>query len=212
MDKTLLTVKVVMLKGEKGEKGDGVYDDSEVRQQIGFIDEYLEHIPYVEYEEDGDFVLPTHTINDNETSTDSTWSSRKIIDMIYPVGAIFMSANSANPSTYLGGTWVAWGSGRVPVGVDTSQTEFDTVEETGGAKTHTLTVNEMPKHNHVLIEQWITTEPHVDVAMPDNKNPSGLAYPLSLSFSSPFTDETGGNAAHNNLQPYITCYMWKRTA
>ena len=67
---------------------------------------------------------------------DIIWS--QMIDKIYPVGSIFMSATLSTASAVsnaLGGTWVAWGTGRVPVGVDTSQTEFDTVEETGGIKT-----------------------------------------------------------------------------
>lgn len=52
------------------------------------------------------------------------------------------------------GTWVAWGAGRVPVGVDTAQTEFNTVEKTGGEKTHTLATNEMPRHNHMLGQMY----------------------------------------------------------
>ena len=51
---------------------------------------------------------------------------------MYPVGSIYMSTKSTNPSTYFGGTWVAWGSGRVPVGINTSDSNFNTVEKTGG--------------------------------------------------------------------------------
>lgn len=72
-----------------------------------------------------------------------------ILNQVYPLGSIYISVNPANPSTTLGGgTWAAWGSGRVPVGVDASQSEFNAVEETGGAKTVTLTVDQMPSHNH----------------------------------------------------------------
>lgn len=72
-----------------------------------------------------------------------------IIDLIYPVGSIYTEITGTNPGTTFGvGTWVAFGSGRVPVGYDAGQTEFDTVEETGGAKTHTLTETEMPAHTH----------------------------------------------------------------
>jgi microcystin-dependent protein len=68
----------------------------------------------------------------------------------YPVGSIYLSTNSTNPATSLGfGTWAAFGAGRVPVGFDAGQTEFDADEETGGAKTHTLTSGEMPSHTHV---------------------------------------------------------------
>jgi microcystin-dependent protein len=71
------------------------------------------------------------------------------IGIIYPIGSIYLSVNSANPGTWLPGTtWVAWGSGKVPVGIDTGQTEFNSVEKTGGEKTHTLSLGELPSHNH----------------------------------------------------------------
>ena len=129
----------------------------------------------------------------------------EILDMVYPVGAIYMSVNSTSPATLFGGTWVAWGTGRVPVGVDTSQTEFDTVEETGGEKTHTLTVNEIPSHNHKL-----------GLSAGGNETGYGLNYEYSNNWryyqGTDIIESTGGGQAHNNLQPYITCYMWKRTA
>ena len=132
-----------------------------------------------------------------------------LIDMIYPIGSIFMSVSPANPGTYITGTtWTAWGSGRVPVGVDTSQTEFDTVEETGGAKKHTLTTNEMPKHDHVYYDFDTFTEssPY------STGSPSQYVISKQSSQTATETEDAGGGQAHNNLQPYITCYMWKRTA
>ena len=69
----------------------------------------------------------------------------------YHVGKIIIETDNRNPATYLGfGTWQYWGSGRVLVGVDTSQSEFNEVEKTGGEKTHQLTVDEMPSHNHSI--------------------------------------------------------------
>ena len=68
----------------------------------------------------------------------------------WPVGSVFTSLVATNPASLLGfGTWQAFGAGRVLVGIDAGQTEFDTVRETGGAKTHTLTTSEMPVHTHV---------------------------------------------------------------
>lgn len=123
----------------------------------------------------------------------------------HPVGDIYLSVNPTNPGTLYGGTWVAWGSGRVPVGVNTSDTDFKTVEKTGGAKTHTLTVQEIPNHAHDLN----AVNEGVD-------NPNGEYHP-GWTFNKRYTAQvmsapTGGGQAHNNLQPYITCYMWKRTA
>ena len=70
---------------------------------------------------------------------------------VYPVGAIYMSTSSTNPGSIFGGTWEAWGSGRVPIGVNASDTDFATVEKTGGAKSvnlaHSHTVN---SHNHTI--------------------------------------------------------------
>lgn len=128
------------------------------------------------------------------------------LNKTYPVGAIYMSVNTTSPSTLFGGTWVAWGSGRVPVGVDNSQSEFNTVEETGGEKTHTLTTDEMPLHSHA---QYITANSGgTGVRRDFYADGSGYQqYPQGVN-----TGPSGGDLAHNNLQPYITCYMWKRTA
>ena len=67
---------------------------------------------------------------------------------MYPVGSIYMSVTSINPATYFGGTWVAWGSGRVPVGINTSDSNFNKAEKTGGASTVALTTAQMPSHTH----------------------------------------------------------------
>jgi len=73
-----------------------------------------------------------------------------MLETIYPVGSIYINAGVAtNPGTLLGfGTWTAFGTGRTIVGVDSSDTDFDTVRETGGSKTHTLTIAELPSHTH----------------------------------------------------------------
>ena len=123
---------------------------------------------------------------------------------LYPVGSIYMSVNDTNPSTLFGGTWEAWGAGRVAVGVDTSDTDFNAVEKTGGEKTHTLTESEIPAHRHTI--EAIGTG-----ATQQELNAFSLDKPGAVdSYAS--TNTAGGGQAHNNLQPYITCYMWKRTA
>ncbi|MBK9580262.1 MAG: hypothetical protein IPO40_24620 [Fibrobacteres bacterium] len=126
------------------------------------------------------------------------------INLVYPVGSIYLSVVSTNPGTLFGaGTWVAWGSGRVPVGLDAGQTEFDTVEETGGAKTHTLTTDEIPAHTH----------PYGGTVKVNGGSASGWSASGSSKYDNTDTQaNTGGDGAHNNLQPYIVCYMWKRTA
>lgn len=122
-----------------------------------------------------------------------------------PVGYIFMSVNAANPLVALGyGTWLAWGAGRVPVSLDATQAEFTTVEQTGGEKTHLLTVAEMPSHTHV--EQSTTTGSTITNGLTKTSTSATIS---ALGVS---TQATGGGAAHNVIQPYIVCYMFKRTA
>lgn len=130
-----------------------------------------------------------------------TLSFNNILDVMYPIGSIYMSTNATNPHDLFGGTWEAWGQGRVPVGVNTSDNDFKTVEKTGGEKTHKLTVSEMPKHNHTALK-------HVELI----RTQGGTTYTQMQTQDTGYTGYTGGDAAHNNLQPYITCYMWKRTA
>ena len=123
------------------------------------------------------------------------------LSTVYPVGSIYMNAtNSTNPATLIGfGTWVAFGAGRVPVGIDSGDTAFDTAEETGGSKTHTLTVDELPAHTHSVPNS----------GSQNNSFDSGTTVGNDVTGTS---GSTGGGQAHNNLQPYIVVYMWKRTA
>lgn len=129
----------------------------------------------------------------------SNWQNT-FLDTIYPIGSIYMSIDSTNPSSLFGGTWEPWGTGRVPVGIDLNDTDFNTVEKTGGEKTHTLSVNEMPSHTHML---------HlVSNQLGNGGGMWGTTY--SQYDGNVDTYPTGGSQPHNNLQPYITCYMWKR--
>lgn len=187
-----------------------------------------------------------------------------------------MSTNNANPSTFWGGTWVAWGSGRVPVGVNASDSNFNAVEKTGGESSHVLLISEIPSHNHqvpphahpitdhshpipalsgaaaaagehtheIITEFGAATDPN---ASPDAEKIMQIAgvnagtkiwksgkinamgtHGHTVTTNASITDNGGpkntGNSAifdtgfmgstvaHNNLQPYVTCYMWKRTA
>lgn len=85
--------------------------------------------------------------------------------------------------------------GRIPVGLDSAQTEFDTLAETGGAKTHTLTTAEMPAHTHTETTPSLTAPNYVNFGGANNIY---AATPQTIN-----TGSTGGGGAHNNLQPYI---------
>ena len=124
----------------------------------------------------------------------------------WPIGSIYISVVNANPSQWFNGVWESFGSGRVLVGVDTTQTEFNKVMKTGGAKTHTLSINEMPSHNHTYeawtgSAQWALGKVWLRAAGGDGNT----KYNNKVS-------STGDNQPHNNLQPYITVYMWRRVS
>ena len=129
-----------------------------------------------------------------------------VLETIYPVGSIYTNAGVAtNPGTLLGfGTWSAFGAGRVIVGVDSTDTDFDAVRETGGAKTdsHVLTIAEIPAHTH-----------NVTMSTSDSDN-DNLSEGNTSGTSLHPTSSTGGGQAHTHdiVQPYITAYMWRRTA
>lgn len=134
------------------------------------------------------------------------------MSMVYPVGSIYTNASdSTNPATLLGfGTWEAFASGRVLVGKASSGT-FATAGATMGAETHTLTTTEMPSHKHSVY--GFQTSP---VITPNNQG-GGVALDdqarwTMLTLSSQGVQNTGGGGSHNNIQPSVVVYMWKRTA
>ena len=237
----------------------------------------------------------------NPVSSDGTYDAiasaintmkTEILNTIYPVGSLYITTDSRNPNTILGvGTWQSFGAGRTLVGYNASETEFNTIEKTGGEKTHTLTSTEMPSHGHsvsvnststehthsgttgnqnALHTHWYQPSGSVSVSggnhqhtmyggdeggsgnymgdspRSDNKGKSAIGESGSLSFSASFSgteantgtesawhqhdfttgnmstnsshghtvnqSNAGGGGSHNNLQPYIVTYMWKRTA
>jgi len=140
--------------------------------------------------------------------------------LLYPIGSIYINAtNNTNPGTLLGfGTWAAFGAGLVPVGFDAGNALFDTAEETGGSAnaivvshTHTATVTD-PGHAHTIL-------PLASVGGGGNAaNTTTSSLTPVTSTSSAVTgisvsNSTEGSSGTNaNYQPYITVYMWKRTA
>ena len=219
-------------------------------------------IPYYYWVGTGTYTYGNITIN--KTSSDSLTSNLALkeisdrvyafvtsktiknltFDDVYPVGSIYMSINPVNPATLFGGAWEAWGSGRVPIGVNTSDSDFNTVEKTGGAKTqsytptgsnsggsvsgHTLTVNETPSHYHTL-SRSNSGGGRTDWGLTGQGAHGGtvaLVYGQTTTYLN--TASTGGGKSHGHgftqptftgnaatigrVQPYITCYMWKRTA
>ena len=181
----------------------------------------------------GTVTLPTGTIGvtqtygDNDTSLATTAfvqaALSAVYPIIYPVGSIYTNASvSTNPATLLGfGTWVAFGAGRVIVGLDAGNAAFDTLEETGGSAdsivvshTHTATSTVTdPGHVHnVDLGQSGSNSAKISAAFTisaGSVNVSSAVTGITVSTSNTTTGSSGTNA---NLQPYIVVYMWKRTA
>lgn len=125
-----------------------------------------------------------------------------LLDMVYPVGSIYMSVNNVSPESFLGGTWVAWGAGRVPVSVGGG---FNTVEQMGGSSSVYVNYRNLPPHKHNLYAYKTT-----------GGNTLGLGASSTFTSCSTAerilqTEEAGYGEPISVLQPYITCYMWKRT-
>lgn len=149
-------------------------------------------------EDDNDIQITKAGVLKPSTSTVlADWSA--IMGLVYPIGVVVTLGVSTNPATLFGvGTWTAI-AGKVIVGIDAGQTEFDTLDETGGEKTHTLTTDEMPAHTHTYLHNGNTV----------GGSPGGDG---TQTLDSTATSSTGGGSAHNNLQPYIVKYCWQRTA
>lgn len=132
----------------------------------------------------------------------------------YRVGDLFLTTIATNPSNFLGGKWELFGPGRCLVCVDTSDSNFNTVKKTGGEKTHKLTISEMPNHRHQGV-LWNSNGWGISFNAGGDKRGYGLNWEYDVGIYSEdniVTKYTGGGQAHNNLQPYITCYVWIRTA
>ena len=167
-------------------------------------------------------LAPTAAEGTNTTQIATTAFVKTAADALnaaaYPVGAIFTTtvayADSAAVVAAIGGTtWVAFGAGKVLVGLDSGDTDFDTAEETGGSKvisasttgSHTLTIAEMPSHTHEITAGGISG--------------SGVEESSPNTQGNITTSATGGGGGHTHttpemdvVQPYIVVYFWKRTA
>lgn len=127
---------------------------------------------------------------------DSAWLTAQ---GAYPIGAIYLSVTDANPAALFGGTWERIG-GRFLLGADSTYA----AGSAGGEATHTLTADEMPRHNHEIdnLNAAGSSTPFMTVQAQEKKGVGGNVQ----------TMYAGGNQPHNNMPPYLAVYMWKRTA
>ena len=134
-------------------------------------------------------------------------AGRSTIYPLFPVGSIFMTTTQttvADVQAVLAGTWERFGQGKVLVGVNPDDTDFNAANKTGGAKTVTLTADQIPSHRHST-----TAAGSKGKAQAQTSGSSGYAWNAD---SGSVTGYTGGGQAHQNMPPYITVYMYRRTA
>lgn len=137
-------------------------------------------------------------------------NDKSIFDMIYPVGSIYISVNNVNPSVLFGGTWEQI-QDRFLLGAGSTYS----AGSTGGEATHTLTIDEMPGHNHEPANwMWAASkgensgELHIP-RVTDHKG-NTIEYVNGRSTQIQYTSSTGGSRPHNNMPPYLAVYIWKR--
>ena len=137
-----------------------------------------------------------------------TINNTDIFDLFYPVGSIYETSNADfNPNNVWSGTWERI-KGKVIVGVDENDNTFASSKLTGGEKTHTLTVAEMPSHGH----GWEGVNDGATVAGQTGRYPFRIYQDRTPNWPGTASSiyNTGGNGSHNNLQPYYTAYIWER--
>jgi hypothetical protein len=172
----------------------------------------------------------------NSAGTETEVGSLSSIAGAWPIGSVFISVVSTNPATLLGfGTWSAFGAGRVLVGINGSDTDFDVVEETGGSKTH---IHTGPSHTHSISSHYHvlpfagtsntamrrvgtadfgqtagthSTVSNITATSATNTNQTLMNSDVS-SAANTGSDGTGNTGSTSNMPPYIVVYMWKRTA
>lgn len=183
--------------------------------------------------------LPSKT---SDLTNDSGFATKsELLNLVYPVGSIYISVNGINPQTLFGGTWVAWGDGRIPLAIgNNGESEYVFSERVGGSE------NSVASHNHDQNSHFHTEDPHYhhiatldngysgnatnfyngnakafgglenngDVVYVSHANKGGaqLIHSTTTSINGAVATNIQAGTKGGNMPPYITCYMWKRTA
>lgn len=142
--------------------------------------------------------------NDFEFNVPVKFSGKTLFDIVYPVGAIYMSVSETSPAILFGGTWEQI-QNRFLLAAGSSYTAGNT----GGEATHTLTKNEMPTHSHEIYSGYGDVVSNVSDAY---RYQTWGSSDRGWKTGNLGTSNIGGGKAHNNMPPYLVVYMWKRTA
>lgn len=144
-----------------------------------------------------------------------TIGGKTIFDLFYPVGSIYETSNASfNPNTSFGGNWKRI-KGKVIVGVDENDTDLSSSKKTGGEKAHTLTLSEIPPHDHTMKGgshsfAWGDTNCNVNTNATAIANRPSANTLCTLQGSWNSVNVNGSGQSHNNMPPYYTVYIWER--
>lgn len=211
----LAGIAINMIVGDNGifkksEEAKQIYTNEQEKEKKGLDDLYSQML--IATNEDAKVTISVEELK--------SLIDKRIVEKAYPVGSIYISTEATNPSEILGGQWESYGEGRTLIGAgtgtDTNSTAMQFEANTvGGEYNHKLTIEEMPNHRHAYDSGGsaltvMTNTPLSSMAKNEgfshasngwwnghNKNVSDIA-------------TSGGDSAHNNIQPYIVTYMWKR--
>ena len=242
-------VKTLMLKGQKGQSIEGIKktstsgltDTYEISLTDGAKKSFTVSngkgiVSIAKTSTVGLLDIYTITYNDGTTSTFNVKNGdiANLLDRTYPVGSIYMSVNSTEPSTLFGGTWERL-KGRFLIGAGTNTETNSNGEygdlghgdptfaggETGGEYRHQLTINEMPEHHHdtndytlVVNKNAVRISTNMGAQCLNGESPTNIVPNIKATKNEDGnrTGFTGGDGKHNNMPPYLAVYMWKRTA
>jgi microcystin-dependent protein len=194
------------------------------------LPDYLDDIP----DESSKYIIkanqliavPSKVIGENSASTRDAYSAKYNNDLVnsintatnelinntintlkettFPIGKIETFFDNNDHSHYLGFTWERVASGRTLVGINTADSSFNAIGKTGGAKTHTLTINEMPSHNHKMpIDSFVNSDSQQNTI-------TGGHVSNETEGTNYNTTSTGGGQPHSIMGPYIVVAFWKR--
>lgn len=157
-----------------------------------------------------DCAMAAYFTGETAMPADATIGGKTLLNLIYPVGSIYMSVSSTSPATFLGGTWEQI-KDRFLLASGTSYA----AGATGGEATHTLSESEMPRHNHYHYHRIFNGETNSDGPKYGFWYEDNLGVTRAGTKDSQldyYVGDTGGSQPHNNMPPYLAVYVWKRTA